>query len=160
MERNPVNFFRNFDKAAEGREALSQANYQLKILKKYFPNLVEGNRDIWKEQDPMAHLKGKEPSIFVESLFIENTKLKPSQALLKLPATVVWASYMKHLDEGNKSVVLVYPVEKLGNWVLHNLGPAPYDGIKKQVNILFYGDDGVNLMSQPLMNFIKERKIS
>jgi hypothetical protein len=159
MERTPGNFFRDFQKAAEGRETLSQAHYQRKILKTYFPGLIEDLKDIWTAPNPLGLVKDEVPTILAEQLQIENIKLKPSQALLKLPSTEVWKKYMEYLDASEGKTILVYPVEKLGNWVLHNLGPSPCNGIKKQVNLFYYGDDGVNLMSLPLKTFTQERSL-
>jgi hypothetical protein len=147
MERNPNNFFRDFDKAVEDRKGRSNAVYQKKILKRYFPHLLEDLEGLESSPNPLQLVKDNIFREEAENLNIENIKLDLLE-LLKLPSTDIWSKFSECI-EGRENVTLVFPVTGAGDWCMHNSMNVP-DGTVNVVNILIHTEEWGNVYAYPL----------
>lgn len=155
MERSPNNFFRDFDKAKEGRKLSSLASYQRKVINKHFPHLIEGLPGYASDPDPLNFLKNNISTDEVDRLFI----VKMDEELIKLfklPSLVIWSEFQRLMDEGRDSTVLVFPVSGAGDWVLHNLSEVP-EGAINQARMMVPTENWRNVYCQPIKTYIQER---
>jgi hypothetical protein len=149
MERNPNNFFRDFGKAVDDRKSRSNVVYQRKVLKKYFPHLLEGLEGFESSPDPLGLVKDNVLSTEADSLFIENIKLDLLD-LLKLPSSDIWPEFSKCM-EGREEGSLIFPVTGGGDWVMHNSANTPFV-IFDEVNIIVNTEQWGSVYAYPLKN--------
>lgn len=160
---NPSNFFNDFESAKGEAKRRSESSFQLKVIKRYFSNMVEKEvlNDIWFDnavEDKLEEVKFKSGDALFGKIYIKKYKLLAMGRIYKnLPSTELWKDMMKYLGERGEAGI-VFPILRFGMHILHNFGPQP-DAVLKKPKIIWPGNSGIDLTLQEMGVFLKEYKI-
>ena len=160
MSDKPTAFFEDWDKAKSSRKNKSLGNYQQKILKKYFPETGEILNSIWNDEaveDKLEEVKYRSNNPILKAVDIRNYPHLYIDVLYRnMPNTQVWKDIMPLISEHGEAGI-IFPVYKMGNYILHNFPRQPDDVLKKP-RIIWPGNSGSDLTLQKLDVFLIEHK--
>jgi hypothetical protein len=153
-------FFKDYKTVVAERRELSAARRQIKILRKYFKEYLNGLDpeailDTEKPERLMADVRERAASVLLDSIDILIVEEKLDRILFRFFNTKIWKALQELITLKGGRAGIVFPIEHNGDWIAHIMGYPPQP-VLRQPKIVFEGVSGELVIVQKLDIFMLE----
>jgi len=156
----PTKFFENWETAKVSQKERSGNSYQMKILKRYFPSIIEKVNlgSIWFDDavvNKLEEVKYKAGDVLLNCIDIKvYPKLTMLQMYNRITKQEIWKDIVALISVHGEAGI-IFPIKYSGNCIFHNFARQP-DDVLKEPKIIWPGNSGTDLTLQKLDVFLKE----